>query len=65
MLSLISRVAPGAGLSSLLKWVGMSGRVIALDLLPMNPVTRAQIIVGDFTEETVLDELLQSLEAGA
>ena len=53
--------APGGWTELASKWVGMSGRVIALDLLPMNPVTRAQIIVGDFTEETVLDELLQSL----
>ena len=53
--------APGGWTELASKWVGMSGRVIALDLLPMNPVTRAQIIVGDFTEERVLDELLQSL----
>ena len=53
--------APGGWTELASKWVGTSGRVIALDLLPMNPVTRAQIIVGDFTEETVLDELLQSL----
>ena len=53
--------APGGWTELATKWVGMSGRVFALDLLPMNPVTQAQIIVGDFTEETVLDELLQSL----
>ena len=53
--------APGGWTELAAKWVGMSGRVFALDLLPMNPVTQAQIIVGDFTEEVVLDELLQSL----
>ena len=53
--------APGGWTELAAKWVGMSGRVFALDLLPMNPVTQAQIIVGDFTEEAVLDELLQSL----
>ncbi len=54
--------APGGWTELAAKWVGLSGRVFALDLLPMDPVADAQIMVGDFTEETVLEKLMQSLD---
>lgn len=53
--------APGGWTELAARWVGMSGRVFALDLLPMDPVAHAQIIIGDFTEEIVLEKLMQSL----
>jgi 23S rRNA (uridine2552-2'-O)-methyltransferase len=37
------------------------GRVLALDLLPMDTVAGVEFIQGDFTEDAVLAELLQSL----
>lgn len=38
----------------------MNGRVIALDLLPMEPIAGVDFILGDFREDTVLAQL-QSL----
>lgn len=42
----------------------LEGRVLALDLLPMEPLPAVDMIVGDFREEAVERELEQSL-AGA
>ena len=53
--------APGGWTELAARWVGMSGRVFAIDLLPMDPVAHTQIIIGDFTEEIVLEKLMQSL----
>ena len=53
--------APGGWTELAARWVGMSGRVFAIDLLPMDPVAHTEIIIGDFTEEIVLEKLMQSL----
>lgn len=37
--------------------VGDSGKVIALDLLPLQPLARVQFIQGDFREDSVLAQL--------
>ena len=37
--------------------VGQGGKVIALDLLPLDPLAGVDFIQGDFREETVLGEL--------
>ena len=37
--------------------VGRSGKVIALDLLPLNPLAGVDFIQGDFREEAVLKQL--------
>lgn len=37
------------------------GQVIALDILPMNPIPDVQFIQGDFREQTVLEQLLATL----
>lgn len=37
--------------------VGAQGKVIALDLLPMQPLARVEFIQGDFREDSVLAEL--------
>jgi 23S rRNA (uridine2552-2'-O)-methyltransferase len=39
----------------------LAGRIIALDLLPMEPVEGVQFILGDFREEAVLARLEQVL----
>lgn len=40
---------------------GIDGRVIALDLLPMEPVADVQFIQGDFREATVAQQLRDAL----
>ena len=39
----------------------MSGRIVALDILPMEPVADVDFILGDFREESVLNELESKL----
>jgi 23S rRNA (uridine2552-2'-O)-methyltransferase len=39
----------------------IDGRVIALDLLPMEPIAGVDFILGDFREEAVLNQLEQHL----
>lgn len=39
----------------------LQGRILALDLLPMEPIEGVQFIQGDFREEAVLAELEQAL----
>jgi len=41
-----------------------SGRVIALDILPMDPLPDVDVILGDFREEAVEHELEQRLGGG-
>lgn len=53
--------APGGWTELVANWVGPSGRVFALDILPMDSVADVEIILGDFTKEAVLDRLMQSL----
>ena len=39
----------------------LNGAIIALDILPMDPVEGVQFIQGDFTEQAVLEQLLARL----
>ncbi len=58
--------APGGWSQYLADRLGGRGRVIALDLLPMDTLPDVEILQGDFTESAVLDSLLARLgEAGA
>ncbi len=50
--------APGGWTEYAVKQLGKKGRMIALDILPMEPVDGAQIIQGDFREDDVLEALL-------
>lgn len=49
--------APGGWSDYALQRVGDSGTVVALDILPMTPLTGVHFIQGDFREEGVLEEL--------
>ena len=40
----------------------LDGRIIALDLLPMEPIAGVEFILGDFSEDAVLEQLNQTLE---
>lgn len=54
--------APGGWSELLSKRVGDSGRLFALDILPMDAVPDVSFIEGDFTEQAVYDELMQALD---
>jgi len=54
--------APGSWSQVALRAVGQSGRVFALDLLEMAPLTGVDFIQGDFCEDTVLQALEARLE---
>ena len=49
--------APGGWSQYALDIVGREGRVIALDILPMDPIEHVRFIQGDFTERAPLDLL--------
>lgn len=53
--------APGGWAQLLAKWVGAKGRVIALDLLTIEPIAGVEIMQGDFSEESVYHALLHTL----
>ncbi len=40
----------------------LNGTIIALDILPMDPIEGVEFILGDFTEQATLDELLSKIE---
>jgi len=54
--------APGGWSQLATRLAGGKGRVIALDILPMEPLPGVQFIKGDFRETAVLDQLLAALE---
>src|SRR5690606_25668115 len=54
--------APGSWSQAVAKRVGSKGRVLALDLLEMEPVAGVEFIQGDFLEDEVLAELERRLD---
>jgi len=53
--------APGGWSQIAVTKVKPGGLVIALDILPMEPLEGVQVLQGDFREQSVLDELLAVL----
>src|SRR3984957_20055987 len=53
--------APGGWSQVAARLVGAKGRVLATDILPMEPVKNVDFIQGDFTEESVLQEIVDWL----
>ena len=53
--------APGGWSQYLIKKVGATGRVIALDLLSMSAIQGVEFICGDFREDNVLTTLIDKL----
>lgn len=53
--------APGSWSQLVVNLVGKKGRVIALDILPMDEIPGVEFIEGDFTENTILSQLMQQL----
>ena len=50
--------APGGWSQYAVELVGGNGRVVASDILPIDPLPFVEFIKGDFTEQSVLDEIL-------
>lgn len=53
--------APGGWSQVASHLVGHKGKIIAVDLLTMNPIAGVEFIVGDFNDENVLNELISLL----
>ncbi|MCB1733842.1 MAG: 23S rRNA (uridine(2552)-2'-O)-methyltransferase RlmE [Gammaproteobacteria bacterium] len=53
--------APGAWSQYVVREVGHRGRVIALDILPMDTLADVEIITGDFREDETLQTLRETL----
>lgn len=53
--------APGGWSQVAVDLVGHHGRVVASDILPMDTLAGVEFICGDFTEESVLAEILAAL----
>lgn len=53
--------APGSWSQVAAARVGARGRVVAVDLLPMEPLAGVHFLQGDFREQAVLDALLLAL----
>lgn len=53
--------APGGWSQYATELVGLKGRVIASDILPIDPLPFVEFLVGDFREASVLQELLDLL----
>ncbi|MBC9250781.1 23S rRNA methyltransferase [Pseudomonas alcaligenes] len=54
--------APGGWSQVAGKLVGEKGRVIATDILPMDPLDNVDFIQGDFTSDAVFQQLLDKLD---
>ena len=57
--------APGGWSQLAAQWVGRSGCVLALDLLPMESLPGVELIEGDFRETVILEQLLTVLDGRA
>lgn len=55
--------APGSWAQYVLPLIKPKGRLIALDLLPIEALDGVEIIQGDFTEEAIVKDLLNKLGA--
>ena len=54
--------APGGWSQVAANMVGDRGRIIALDILPMDSFAQVEFIQGDFTDEAVFQQLLDTLD---
>ena len=53
--------APGGWSELAVPLVGKSGKIIAMDILDIDPIEKVTFIQGDFTEQVVFDRLLKAL----
>ena len=57
--------APGGWSQVAAELVGHHGRVVASDILPMDGLAGVDFVQGDFTEESVFEEILAHLEGNS
>ena len=53
--------APGGWSQYAAQKIGRKGVLVATDILPMDPIPGAEIVIGDFREDAVLQEILAKL----
>jgi 23S rRNA (uridine2552-2'-O)-methyltransferase len=51
--------APGGWCQYALGLIGRKGRIVAMDLLPLDPLPGVEFVQGDFNDDAVLEQLLQ------
>jgi 23S rRNA (uridine2552-2'-O)-methyltransferase len=56
--------APGGWSQVAGKLVGRKGRVLATDILSMDPIANVDFVQGDFTDEAIVEQLLAWLDGG-
>ncbi len=54
--------APGSWSQVMKKWVGDRGKIIALDLLAMDPIEGVEFIQGDFSSDIIFEALLSRIQ---
>ena len=54
--------APGGWSEYVSRFSGRKGRLVAVDLLPLEPIAGVEVIQGDFTETETLDEILALID---
>ena len=54
--------APGGWSEYVAQFAASKGRLIAVDLLPMEPIAGVEFIHGDFTETAILDKILDLVD---
>ena len=57
--------APGGWSQVVVKTTGKSGQVIASDILPIEEINGVNFIQGDFTEQSVYDELMNLIKGSS
>ncbi|SHJ40709.1 23S rRNA (uridine2552-2'-O)-methyltransferase [Roseomonas rosea] len=57
--------APGGWTQVAVKRAGERGKVVALDILPMDPISGAIVLQGDFNEESAEQAVLEALDGPA
>ncbi len=57
--------APGGWSEYCVKKLGKKGTMVALDILPMEPIEGVTIIEGDFREDPVFDQLMTVIDSAA
>ena len=57
--------APGGWSEYCVKKLGKKGTMVALDILPMEPIEGVTIIEGDFREDPVFDQLMTVIDSTA
>ena len=55
--------APGSWSQYVSEKIGNKGRLIAIDILPIQPIDNTLFIKGDFTEQSVYEQCLQAIES--